>query len=259
MSLAEHFKELRNRLLVAVLAVLACAVVGWIYYDPLIDFILDPLLSVRAQREDALVNINFGGSLTQPFSVQMRISLFVGVLLSAPVWIWQFWAFLLPGLTSREKRVAIWYFAVAVPLFFVGCALAVWAMPRTVGVLLSFTPEGAANLQDAMAYLKFVTYFVVAFGLAFLLPVLMVGLNALRVLPVRLMVSGWRVSLMLILVFAAFVTPDPSAWTMIALATPMFLLYWCAVGISTLLERRRAKHDPAARWAGLSPDEASPL
>lgn len=259
MSLAEHFKELRNRLTVCLVAVLAAAVVGWIYYQPLFDYIMAPLEAVAAQREDALVDINFGASLTEPFSVQLRISLFVGVVLAAPVWIWQIWGFLLPGLTPREKRVAAGYFLASLPLFFGGCALAVWAVPRAVGVLLSFTPEGAANLQDAMAYLKFITYFVVAFGVAFLLPVLMVGLNALRVLPVRAMVSGWRVALMLILVFAAFVTPDPSAWTMLALATPMFLLYWCAVGVAALLERRRRRRDPARRWEGLSPDEAAPL
>jgi sec-independent protein translocase protein TatC len=259
MSLAEHFKELRNRLTVAVLAVLVASVVGWVYYEPLFEYILAPLEAVAAQRQDALVDINFGGSLTEPFSVQLRISLFVGVVLAAPVWIWQIWGFLLPGLTPREKRVAAAYFAVSLPLFFGGCALAAWAVPRTVGVLLSFTPEGAANLQDAMAYLKFITYFVVAFGLAFLLPVVMVGLNALRVLPVRVMVSGWRVALMLILVFSAFVTPDPSAWTMLGLAAPMFLLYWCAVGVAALLERRRRRNDPAQQWAGLSPDEASQL
>jgi len=259
MTLAEHFRELRNRLLVSALAVAAASVVGWMYYEPLFDYIMAPLEAVAAERGDALVDINFGSSLTEPFSVQLRISLFVGILLASPVWIWQVWAFLLPGLTPREKRVAAGYFVASLPLFFAGCAAAVWAVPRAVGVLLSFTPEGAANLQDAMAYLKFITYFVVAFGLAFLLPVVMVGLNALRVLPVRAMVAGWRVALMLILVFSAFVTPDPSAWTMLALAAPMFLLYWCAVGVAALLERRRRRDDPARRWAGLSPGEASPL
>lgn len=258
MSLAEHIRELRNRLIICAVAVIAASVVGWIYYLPLIDYILQPLFAVRDQRGDDLININFPG-LTQAFSVQLRTALFVGVILSAPVWIWQIWAFLLPGLTKREKRVATAYFCVSVPLFFTGALLAAWALPRTVAILLSFTPEGAANLQEAMTYLKFVTYFVVAFGLAFLLPVLLVGLNALRILPVRVMISGWRVALMLILVFGALVTPDPSAWTMLALAAPMFALYWCAVGVSALLERRRRRDDPAQAWAGLSPDEPSAL
>lgn len=257
MSLGDHFRELRNRAFIAALAVLVCAVVGWIYYEDLIDLILRPLLEVRDERGDALVNINFGGSITQPFSVQLTVAIFVGVVLSSPVWIWQIWGFLLPGLRPREKRIALAYFLVSVPLFFAGCALAAWALPQTVAVLLSFTPSGAANLQDAMVYLHFILYFIVAFGIAFLLPVIMVGLNSLRVLPVRVMIKGWRIALVLILVFAALVTPDPSAWTMIALATPMFALYWCAVGFSTILERRRRKRDPD--WLGTPDDQASAL
>src|SRR5690606_37004710 len=146
MTLAEHFRELRNRLQVSALAVAAASVVGWMYYEPLFDYIMAPLEAVAAERGDALVDINFGSSLTEPFSVQLRISLFVGILLASPVWIWQVWAFLLPGLTPREKRVAAGYFVASLPLFFAGCAAAVWAVPRAVGVLLSFTPEGAANL-----------------------------------------------------------------------------------------------------------------
>lgn len=260
MSLADHFRELRNRLLVSVLAVLAASIVGWVFYDELYSFIMQPMEDYsRSRPGDSLVGVNFGNSITQPFSVQLKVSIFVGIVLSSPVWIWQVWAFLLPGMTRKERRIAISYFVVAVPLFFAGAALAAWSLTRTVSVLLSFTPAGGANLQDAMTYLNFVLYFIVAFGLAFLLPVMQVGLNSLRVLPVRVMVGGWRVALMLILVFAAFVTPDPSAWTMLALAAPMFALYWCAVGVSALLERRRAKNSPALAWEGLSPDQASEI
>ncbi|MDQ3358448.1 MAG: twin-arginine translocase subunit TatC, partial [Actinomycetota bacterium] len=244
MSLGDHFRELRNRVLIAALAASACAVVGWVYYEQLFDIILAPLREVAEERGDDLVAINFGASLTEPFSMQLRVSMFVGIVLSSPVWIWQIWGFLLPGLTKQERRTARWFFAASVPLFFAGCVLAGWALPRTVAVLLSFTPEGAANIQDVRLYLSFILYFIVAFGVAFLLPVIMVGLNTLHILPVRLMLSGWRVAVMLILVFSAFVTPDPSAWTMLALATPMVILYFAAVGVSAILERRRRKADP---------------
>lgn len=257
MSLGDHFRELRNRAFTAAAAVLVASVVGWILYDELIEFILAPLREYARQRGDNLININFGGGLTQPFSVHLTVALFVGVVLASPVWIWQIWGFLLPGLRPREKRIALAYFLVSVPLFFGGCALAAWALPQTVVVLLGFTPENAANLTDAMTYLHFILYFVVAFGIAFLLPVIMVGLNSLRVLPVRIMIKGWRIALVGILIFAALVTPDPSAWTMIALSIPMFALYWCAVGFSALLERRRCKRDPD--WLATPDDQASDL
>lgn len=257
MSLADHVRELRNRLLVALLAIVVGAVLGWVYYPLLIDVILEPLTSLRERRGGELVGINFGSSITQPFSVQLKVAVFVGVVLASPVWIWQVWAFLLPGLRPREKRIALGYFAAAVPLFFAGAALAAWSLSRTVHVLLSFTPAEGANLQDAMTYLDFVLYFVVAFGVAFLLPVLLVGLNHLRILPVRVMRQGWRVALMLILVFAAMVTPDPSAWTMLALAAPMFLLYWGAVMVSAVMERRRRRQEP--EWLAVPDDRASEL
>lgn len=259
MPLAQHLRELRNRLLIAFLGVLVCAVVGWIFYGELIDWLIEPLRNVRDSAGREIVNINFGASLTQPFSVQLKVAIFVGIVLSSPLWIWQIWAFLMPGLKKRERRIALAYFFAGVPLFLAGAALAAWAIPRTVAILLSFTPDDAANLQDAMTYLNFVLYFILAFGLAFLMPVALVGLNQLRILPVRMMVKGWRVALMIILVFAAFVTPDPSAWTMIALSIPVYILYWGAIGVSAILERRRSRKDPTATWQDLSPDEASSL
>lgn len=258
MPLAQHFRELRNRILIALLGVFACAVVGWFFYDTLIGWLIQPLEDLK-DSEGRLIEINFGASITQPFSVQLKVSIFVGIVLSSPLWIWQLWAFLMPGLKKNEKRIALGYFFAGVPLFLAGAALAAWAIPRTVAILLSFTPAGAANLQDAMTYLNFVLYFILAFGLAFLMPVALVGLNQLRLLPVRVMIRGWRVALMLILVFAAFVTPDPSAWTMLALSIPVFILYWGAIAVAAVLERRRARRDPTAAWKDLSPDEPSAI
>lgn len=260
MALADHLRELRRRVVIAALAVAVASTLGWINYQEIIALILEPIASYReSQGDDSLVGVNVGSSITQPFTLQLKVSLFVGVLLSAPVWIWQVWAFLLPGLTGREKRIAVVYFLAAVPLFFTGALLAAWSLSRTVAVLLSFTPADAANLQDANVYLNFVLWFVVAFGVAFLLPVVQVALNHLRLLPVRVMVKGWRVALMLILVFAAFVTPDPSAWTMLAMATPVFALYWVAIGVATIMERIRRRNAPETGWEGLSPDQASTL
>ena len=165
------------------------------------------------------MQLNFAG-VTTAFSLKLKVALFVGVLIASPVWLYQVWAFIVPGLTRREKRTAMAFVAAAVPLFLGGCYLATWALPKAVEVLLGFTPHGAANLQNASDYLDFVTRFILAFGLAFLLPVFLVVLNVAHVLPARVMIKGWRVAVMLIFVFSAMMTPTPDAWTMLAAGVP---------------------------------------
>ena len=255
MSLGDHLRELRRRVLVAAGAIAVGSVLGWVEYDWLFNKIMEPLRTVAKER-GGLVNINFNG-ITEPFTVQIQVALFVGVIVASPVWLYQVWGFIVPGLTKREKRTAMAFIGAAVPLFLVGCFFATQTVPRAVEVLLNFTPKGAVNLPPAALYLTFVTRFILAFGLAFLLPVFLVGLNVAHVLPARIMLKGWRVAVMLIFVFAAMMTPTPDAWTMLVLAMPMVGFYFAAVGVATLLDRRRARREP--QWANVADDEATPL
>src|ERR1035437_4385675 len=255
MSLGDHLRELRRRSFIAALAIAAGSVIGWLEYDRLFTAIMAPLRKVAAERH-GLVNINFGG-ITQPFTVQLQVALFVGVIVASPVWLYQVWGFIVPGLLKREKRTTFAFIGAAVPLFLLGCLFATLTVPRAVEVLLGFTPQGAANLPDAALYLTFVTRFILAFGLAFLLPVFLVGLNVAHVLPARIMLKGWRVAVLLIFVFSAMMTPTPDAWTMLVLAMPMVGLFYAAVGVATLLDKRRARSEP--EWAKVGDDEASPL
>jgi sec-independent protein translocase protein TatC len=255
MSLGDHLRELRRRFVVAAGAVAVGSVLGWFLYDPLFKRIMEPLRKVAAER-GSLVNINFQG-ITQPFTVQLQVALFVGVIVASPVWLFQVWGFIVPGLNKREKRTSVAFISAAVPLFLGGCFVASLVVPKAVEVLLGFTPKDAANLPPAAEYLTFVTRFILAFGLAFLLPVFLVGLNVAHVLPARIMLKSWRVSVILITFFAAMMTPTPDAWTMLALALPMVALFFAAVGVATLLDRRRARREPD--WANLADEEASPL
>jgi len=255
MSLGDHLRELRRRFVISATAIAIGSVLGWVQYDRLFNAIMEPLRKIAIERH-GLVNINFGG-ITQPFTVQLQVALFIGVIVASPVWLFQVWGFIVPGLTKREKRTSMAFIGAAVPLFLAGCLLAAYAVPNAVEVLLGFTPQGAANLPDAALYLTFVTRFILAFGLAFLLPVFLVGLNVAHVLPARIMLKGWRVAVLLIFVFAAMMTPTPDAWTMLVLAFPMVALFFAAVGIATLLDRRRARREP--EWAKVADDEASPL
>ena len=255
MSLGDHLRELRRRFLVAAGAIVVGSALGWILYDPLFNMIMAPLRKLAAER-DGLVNINFGG-ITQPFTVQLQVAMFVGVIVASPIWLFQVWGFIVPGLTKRERRTSVAFIGAAVPLFLAGCFLATKVVPSAVEILLGFTPQGAVNLPDAALYLTFVTRFILAFGLAFLLPVFLVGLNVAHVLPARIMLKGWRIAVLLIFVFAAMMTPTPDAWTMLVLALPMVGLFFAAIGVSMLLDRRRARQQP--QWADLADDEASPL
>ena len=255
MSLGDHLRELRRRVVIAASAILVGSVIGWFEYDSLFTQIMAPLRKLEAER-GGLVNINFGG-ITQPFTVQLQVAMFVGIIVASPVWLFQVWGFIVPGLTKREKRTAMAFVGAAAPLFLTGCFLATRVVPRAVEILIGFTPQGAANLPDAALYLTFVTRFILAFGLAFLLPVFLVGLNVAHILPARVMLKGWRIAVLLIFVFAAVMTPTPDAWTMLVLAFPMVGLFYAAVGVSMLLDKRRARREP--EWAKVPDDEASPL
>ena len=255
MSLGDHLRELRRRIVIAASAIVVGSVLGWFEYDSLFKQIMAPLRKLEAER-GGLVNINFGG-ITQPFTVQLQVAMFVGIIVASPVWLFQVWGFIVPGLTKREKRTAMAFVGAAAPLFLTGCFLATRVVPRAVEILIGFTPQGAANLPDAALYLTFVTRFILAFGLAFLLPVFLVGLNVAHILPARVMLKGWRIAVLLIFVFAAVMTPTPDAWTMLVLAFPMVGLFYAAVGVSMLLDKRRARREP--EWAKVPDDEASPL
>lgn len=260
MSLTEHFRELRNRVLISVLAIAALSVAGWYLYDPIIEFISAPVENVRDAEGDRIVTLNFD-SITGAFALQLRVSIFVGILASSPVWLWQIWAFLLPGLTPKEKQIALGYFFFSIPLFFAGAGMAAFTFPRLYAILLSFAPENFTNIMSAPAYLNVVLYFCLAFGLAFLLPVVLVALNQIGILSARNMLKGWRITLFGILVFSALMTPDPSAVSMLAMAAPVFALYWCAVAFAFVMEwlRRRRGDDRRDRYRDLTPDQATPL
>ena len=255
MSLGDHLRELRRRFVIAAAAIAIGSVLGWVEYDWLFTQIMAPLRRLAEER-GGLVNINFGG-ITQPFTVQLQVAMFVGVIVASPVWLFQLWGFIVPGLTKREKRTSVAFILAAVPLFVGGCLLATQVVPNAVEILLGFTPQGAANLPDAALYLTFVTRFILAFGVAFLLPVFLVGLNVAHVLPARIMLKGWRVAVLLIFLFAAMMTPTPDAWTMLVLALPMVGFFFAAIGVATLLDRRRARREPD--WSKIADDEASPL
>ncbi len=238
MPLREHVRELRTRALLAAAGVVAGAIGGWFVYPWVFDVLQGPLTDVARERGE-LIALNFAG-VAAPLDLQVKLSLFVGVLVTSPWWIYQLWAFVTPGLTRRERRVTVGFLAAAVPLFAAGAGLAWWLLPKAVGLLVGLTPDGAVNVIDAQTYLGFVMRIVLAFGVAFLLPVVMVGLDAVGLVTAATWLAGWRWAVLLAFVFAAVATPTADVVSMVGLALPICALYFGAIGICTLLDRRRA-------------------
>ncbi|MFE2480068.1 twin-arginine translocase subunit TatC [Streptomyces sp. NPDC001194] len=263
MPLVEHLRELRNRLLKSVLAILVITIVAAFYYKNLIDFMLKPMLdsvgctngvvSQRNGRPCADMTVN---GLIAPFSIALKVSLTAGVVLSAPVWLYQLWAFVAPGLHNHEKRYAVGFVAVGAPLFAAGGVLAYKLLPQTATILLEFTPDNARNLLPVDDYLDLVTRMVIVFGLAFELPLLLILLNFTGVLTAKRLASWWRAMVLGITIFAAFATPTGDPLTMISLAAPIVALYFIALGICLVNDRRRRRGNPDAL---LDDDEASEL
>ncbi|NYI41396.1 twin-arginine translocase subunit TatC [Demequina lutea] len=239
MPLREHLAELRNRILLSALGMAVGAVGGWFLFTPTFETLQRPLLAAAA-KDNALVAVNFSG-IASALDLRLKVALFLGMIISSPWWLYQLWAYIAPGLTGKEKRYTVGFVASAVPLFLAGIAVA-WAMfPRAVTLLADFRPNGSEQLLDAELYLTFAMRLLVAFGLAFVFPVVMVALTWVGIVPWRVWLKGWRWAVLLIFVFTAAMTPTPDAITMTVMAIPMCALYFGAIGIGALRAKPRAK------------------
>ena len=246
MSLIDHLIEFRQRIIKAVLALVVCSIIGWFLY------------AVAAQRgiEADKVALNFNG-LTTAFSNRINLSIWMGLILSSPVAIYQAWAYLVPALTRREKRISLAFAAVTIPLFLSGCAFGFWVLPKAVEILLGFTPLTAYNLPEAALYFRFVTRLVLVFGFTWVMPVALVGMIFAGIIPGHSLLRQWRPALVVIFVIAAIVTPTPDAYTMFFLAAPLVVLYFVAALIGLWIGKRRAAAAP--EWTKLPDDRASAL
>ena len=259
MSLGDHLRELRRRLLISAIAQVLGAIGGWYLYDPVNEHLTQPLQNnARSRGDESSIALNFAG-LTAAFSQRVSIAIFVGVIVASPIWLFQLWAFIVPGLTKKERRISLAFIGATVPLFLSGSWYAYHTQPKSEQQLIRYTTEGAVNYPEAALYFSFVTRFILVFGLAFLMPVFLVALNVAHVFPASVMRRTWRPAFLIIFVFAAIATPTPDPFTMFLLAIPLCVLYLAALGVSTLIDRRRAKNKPDWATQDLSDEEASPL
>ena len=261
MPLAEHLRELRSRLVKSGIAIVVGMVVGWILYPTIFALLSAPFEGAveQAQSEGRDVTLALTG-VTDPFVLQLQVAAIAGILISSPVWLYQLWRFVTPGLHKHEKRWGIAFVAVATPLFAAGTVLAYLVLPIGLEILLGFTPENVENIVSVDRYLSFFLRTVVVFGVGFLTPLLIVTLNFAGVLSGKRLVSWWRWIIFAIFIFAAVATPTGDPINLALLAGPILLLVVIAIGISLLNDKRRARkgllEPDYEQW---DDDEASPV
>ena len=261
MPLTAHLRELRNRLFKSGIALAVGMVVGWIYYTPIFAWLSEPFTAVIAQaRADGRqVTLALTG-VADPFVLQVQVAAVAGLLISSPVWLYQLWRFITPGLHRHERRWALTFVAVAVPLFGSGVALAYYLLPVGLQVLFGFTPENVENIVSVDKYLSFFIRMVLVFGIGFLLPMVLVLLNFTGILTGKRLLSWWRWIIFRVFIFGAVATPTGDPINMMLLAGPILVLVGIAIIICLVNDRRRArKRGPGFDYDQWGDEETSPL
>lgn len=257
MALADHFRELRARLMRAVLCVVIATLASFFFYDQLLALVVGPFndavdaLGGAEEARSAIVVSGIAGGLM----LQLKLCALAGIVVSSPYWLYQIWGFLLPGLRSDERRWSMLFVAVAGPLFLAGVAVGYYSMPKGMQVLISFNPDGMTNLNDFDGYLSFTTRIMLVFGVSFEIPFFVVILNLAGVLSGATLAANRPWIVLGTLAFAAIATPSTDPFSMLLLAVPMCLLFLLSEVIARAVDRRR-RGAARALW---SDDEASPL
>jgi sec-independent protein translocase protein TatC len=239
MSLGAHLVELRKRLFTSAIAIVLGGVVGWILTDLFIwNAIQAPV--------EAVAEAQGGGGIIFPtissaFDLRLQVAFTVGIVISSPVWLYQIFAFLVPGLNKRERKFSFIFLASAIPLFLAGCAAGWFVLPNIVKLMTGFVPEGSESLLTAKEYYDFVLKLMLAIGIAFVVPVFIVLLNFAGVISAASIIKSWRVAILVITLFTAIATPSADVVSMFMLAIPMIGLYFAAYGIAYLHDKRAAK------------------
>ncbi len=240
MSLGQHLVELRKRLVISGIAVVAGTIGGWFLAELVWNQLREPISVIARAHHQQFASLNYTG-ITTAFDVRFQVAIMIGIVISSPIWLYQILAFLVPGLNRSERKYIFGFFFSAVPLFLAGCAVGWVVLPRIVEVMVSFVPGQDTSIIDAKYYLDFVIKLILATGIAFVLPVFLVLLNFIGVLSAKTVLKGWRWAVLAITVFTAIATPAADPLSMLLLAAPMVALYFASCGVAALHDRSVAR------------------
>ncbi len=258
MALSDHFRELRARLIRSALILVIAFFVAIFFYDQLLDLVNRPYLDAqRALRDNGTVSIQVVQDATGGLLLQMKLCGVVAIIASSPYWLYQIWAFILPGLHPTEKRYTRMFVAVAGPLFLGGVALGYYVMPKGLEVLISFVPNNVTSLVDFGRFFSFEMRMLLIFGVSMEIPLFVVLLNFAGIISGRTLAKHRPWIVIGTMVFAAVATPSTDPFSMLMLAIPMLILFAISEVICRISDRVRGRGaNRTDQWAD---DEVSPL
>jgi sec-independent protein translocase protein TatC len=255
MALSDHLRELRARILRVALTLIVGVAVALLFFDQLFDLVYGPYLQAQQRLPDGATEATTSGA-GGGILLYLKLCGFAALIGTSPVWLYQIWGFILPGLHANERKWSRVFAAIASPLFLVGIVLGYVTLPKGLEVLIGLNPSGVTNLVDFNEYLQFFTRTMLVFGIAFEIPVFVVLLNLAGVVSGKWLGAHRPWIIIGIFIFAAIATPSADPFTMTFMAVPMVLLFFVSEVIARYNDRRKARR---SKFAGLSPDEASPL
>jgi sec-independent protein translocase protein TatC len=253
MSLVEHLRELRNRLAVSLVAIAVGVVVAWFFFSPIYAFLRAPYCRIPSVNGCNLYALD----IFAQFRVRLRVSFLAGTVATAPVWLYELGAFITPALHRKERRFALVFLAASLTLFAAGATFAYLTVSRGLEFFLSVGGDGIVTLLSISSYLSFVTLMLLAFGIAFEFPVVLMFLNVVGVMPAARMRAWWRGMVFGIFVASAVITPTQDPFSFLAMALPLCLLYGLCIWLSALRERRKRRREAADPLHRLDDDETS--
>ncbi|MGL5405696.1 MAG: twin-arginine translocase subunit TatC [Propionibacteriaceae bacterium] len=247
MSLVDHLRELRYRLIISLLVIVVGMIVAAFFYQPLLNLLMYPwqmgIELLKASHPDITATaVNTG--LSAPFMLMMKLIGVAGLVGSCPIWLYQIWAFIAPGLLAKEKKWALLFLGSSIPLFLCGVAVGYWVMPQGIAVMLAFTPEQieVMNLVDMPSFLDVLIAMMLLFGASFLLPVVVLALNFAGVVSAATLAKSRPYLLFGCVLVGAMATPGSDPFSMLALAFPMMLLFVVAEVIAHIHDRMKKTH-----------------
>src|SRR5215469_11196796 len=258
MPLMDHLRELRNRVVKIAIAIVAGAIVAWVFYDRIWAFMQRPYCqAVGYCKVNTLGHSLFISNVMDGFYLHIKVSIIAGAVITSPIWLYQLWAFIAPGLYAREKRWTYLFLGSAVPLFGLGCFFAFLAMSRGLTFFISMS-GGLTNLFTADTYIGYWIAMILGFGLCFEVPLFLVILNMARVVTHERFKKWRRLIIFLVFVFAGIASPSPDPLTMLLLGGVVVVLVEAAEVIIYLNDKRYARNHPDL-YADLADNEPAPI
>jgi len=256
MPLLDHLRELRRRVLRSAIAVLVAFGGGWYFYNPIISTLAEPVCDLKAAQAagSASCGALYISGVLGPLDLQIRVALLTGIIVSAPFWLYQLWAFIAPALHRKEKRTSILFVAAATPFFAMGATLGYLILPVAIKALFGFTPNSISNLVKFDDYLDFVLRLILLVGLAFELPIFLLTFNLIGFLRGKTILRPWRAWVFGIFLVVAAFSPTADPLSMILLSAPLIVLYFMAGLISVQVDKKRDKRSLALETGSMKID-----